>query len=425
MRLAKLRHRSAPRVVALVLAGGQGARLRPLTDTRSKPAVPFGARYRIVDFVLSNLVNSGISTIYLLVQYKSQSLIEHIRKAWTISPLFPECFVTVVPPQMQAGPSWFQGTADAVCQNLDLVLSHHSNMVLVFGADHIYRMDIGQMIDFHLEHAADVTIGAVPVPLERASDFGIVDVDADGRVTSFFEKPQRPRPLPDDASRAFASMGNYLFNTCTLLHILREGRRQKETDFGGHVLPRLLEDHRVFAYDFSANELPGIKPYEQAAYWRDVGTIDAFFAAHQDTLGGEPLLDMFNPDWPIFSSHYQGPVARIVGGEIDNCLFGAACLIQRASLRNTIVRREVVVEEGACLEDCVVMDYVRIGRGAHLRRVVVDRHNLVAEGTIIGYDADLDRKRFTVSPGGVVVVPKGRSPFHPRGSSGLRTRYAE
>jgi glucose-1-phosphate adenylyltransferase len=425
MRLAKLRHRSAPRIVALVLAGGQGARLRPLTDTRSKPAVPFGARYRIVDFVLSNLVNSGISTIYLLVQYKSQSLIEHIRKAWTISPLFPECFVTVVPPQMQEGPNWFQGTADAVCQNLNLVLSHHSDMVLIFGADHVYRMDVGQMIDFHLQRAASVTIAAVPVPLERASDFGIVDVDAGGRVNSFAEKPERPRPMPQDPTRAFASMGNYLFNTCDLLHTLREGRRQRETDFGCEVLPRLLEDHRVFAYDFSHNELPGLKSYEESAYWRDVGTIDAFFEAHQDTLGGEPVVDLFNPDWPIFSSHYQGPVARIVSGEIDNCLFGAASLIHNARLRNTIVRREVVVEEGADLEDCVIMDYVRIGRGAHLRRTVVDRHNLVADGTSIGYDADLDRERFTVSPGGVVVVPKGRSPFHPRGSSRLHTRYAE
>ncbi len=425
MPLASVRHRAAPRIVALVMAGGQGARLRPLTDTRSKPAVPFGARYRIVDFVLSNLVNSGIFTIYLLVQYKSQSLIEHIRRAWTISPLFPECFVTVVPPQMRDGPTWFQGTADAVRQNLNLVASHHPDLVLVFGADHVYRMDVTQMIDFHLAHAADVTLAALPVPLEKASEFGIIDVDDQDRVYGFDEKPEHPRPRRGDPTRAYASMGNYLFNACNLFQILREGRRHDETDFGCQVLPRLLQDHRVFAYDFSRNELPGLKVYEEPAYWRDVGTIDAFFEAQQDTLGGEPLVDLFNPDWPIYSSHYQGPVTRIVGGEIDNCLFGAASLIDRAHLRNTIVRREAVVEEGAQLEDCIIMDYVRIGRGACLRRTVVDRHNLIAEGTCIGFDITADVERFTVSPGGIVVVPRGRTSYFPRGSRGLRTRYAE
>jgi glucose-1-phosphate adenylyltransferase len=407
------------------MAGGQGARLRPLTDTRSKPAVPFGARYRIVDFVLSNLVNSGISTIYLLVQYKSQSLIEHIRKAWTISPLFPECFVTVVPPQMANGTNWFQGTADAVCQNLNLVANHHADLVLVFGADHIYRMDVGQMIDFHLDHGADVTVAAIAVPLDRARDFGIIDVDGENRIRGFCEKPVQPPPLPDDPSRAYASMGNYLFSSCRLLHTMREVRRHNETDFGYHVLPRLLQEQRMFAYDFAGGRLPGLKDYEEPAYWRDIGTIDAYYEAHRDTLGGEPRLDLFNPDWPIFSSHYQGPVARIVASEIDNCLIGAASLIQHARIRNTIVRREVVVDEGAEIEDCIIMDYVRIGRGARLRRTVVDRHNLIPEGACIGFDEKSDRERFTVTPAGIVVVPRGRSAFFPRGSPGLRTRYAE
>jgi glucose-1-phosphate adenylyltransferase len=425
MSLTKLRHRSDPRIVALVMAGGQGERLRPLTDMRSKPAVPFGARYRIVDFVLSNLVNSGISTIYLLVQYKSQSLIEHIRKAWTISPLFQDCFVTVVPPQMQAGPQWFAGTADAVCQNLGLIMSHHADLVLVFGADHVYRMDVGQMIDFHLDRRADVSLAALPVPLDQAPNFGIIDVDDQDRVRGFEEKPEHPRPLPTDPTRAYASMGNYLFDARALVRRLREAQRNRETDFGCHVLPRLLETHRLFAYDFSCNRVPGLKAYEEPAYWRDVGTIDAFFDAHQDTLGGEPRLDLFNPDWPIFSSHYQGPVTRVVGGEIENCLLGAATLIHRAHIRNSIVRREAVVEEDAHLEDCVIMDYVRIGRGAHLRRTIVDRHNLIAAGIRIGFDADADRERFRVSPGGVVVVPRGRTSFYPRGSRGLGTRYAE
>jgi glucose-1-phosphate adenylyltransferase len=407
------------------MAGGQGARLRPLTDTRSKPAVPFGSRYRIVDFVLSNLVNSGISTIYLLVQYRSQSLIEHIRKAWTISPLFPDCFVTVVPPQMHDGERWFTGTADAVCQNLNLILNHRPDLVLVFGADHVYRMDVSQMIDFHLEREADVTLAAVPIPLERAADFGMLEVDAEGRILGFVEKPQHPHPLPGDPSRALASMGSYLFNAGVLIRSLREVSRHEETDFGCHVFPRLLQSHRLFAYDFTRNQVPGLHPYEEPTYWRDVGTIDAYFDAHQDTLGGEPRFELFNPDWPIFSSHYQGPVARVVGGDIDNCLFGAATLIQRARLRNCIVRREAVVEEGAELEDCIVMDYVRIGRGARLHRAIIDRHNLVAEGACIGCDAQADRERFTVSPGGVVVVPRGPVSYYPRGSRGLGTRYAE
>lgn len=206
---------------------------------------------------------------------------------------------------------------------------------------------------------------------------------------------------------------------------MREAHQHQETDFGCHVLPRLLETDRLLAYDFTRNRVPGVNEYEEAAYWRDVGTIDTYFEAQQSTLGNEPRLDLFNPNWPVFSSHYQGAVTRVVGGEIDNCQFAAATLIQRARLRNCILRREAVVEGGADLEDCIVMDYVRIGRGARLRRAIIDRHNLIGEGTCIGFDADTDRKRFTVSPGGVVVVPRGRTDFYPRGYRGLRTRYAE
>jgi glucose-1-phosphate adenylyltransferase len=298
-------------------------------------------------------------------------------------------------------------------------------MVLVFGADHVYRMDVGQMIDFHLDCAADVTLSALAVPVTQASAFGVLDVDAQGRVRGFEEKPERPRPRIDDPASAWASMGNYLFSTGALLKTLRDVRRHREIDFGCQVLPRLLQDQCVFAYDFAGNLLPGLKPYEEPAYWRDVGTIDAFYAAHQDTLGGEPRLDLFNPDWPVFSSHYQGPAARIVSGEIDNCLFGAASVIEGARIRNTIVRREVVIEEGAELEDCIVMDYVRVGRGVRLRRAIVDRHNLIPDGACIGFDAKADRERYTVSEGGVVVVPRGLTPFHPRASRGLHTRYAE
>lgn len=415
------------RIIAFVMAGGQGSRLQPLTTGRSKPSVPFGARYRIVDFVLSNLVNSQIQTIYLLVQYKSQSLIEHVRKAWTISPLLQSQFVTVVPPQMMTGEHWFQGTADAVNQNINLIEEHRPDLVAVFGADHIYRMDIRQMVEFHKERKADVSIAALPVPLREASSFGVIAADAEGRVQAFEEKPAHPTPLPADPTQAFASMGNYIFDANVLLKALKETQEAGETDFGQHVLPRLLRTHRLYAYDFATNRVPGILPYETQVYWRDLGTIDAYFDAHQDVLGYEPVFDMFNPDWPVYSSGYQGPVARVLGGEIRNSLLGAATMIHEgAKISNSIIRRETVIEEDVVLEDCVVMDYVRIGRGARLRKVIVDRHNIIEAGDRIGFDAVKDRQRFHVSEGGVTVVPMGRVNYFARDNRGSgRGGYAE
>jgi len=370
-------------------------------------------------------VNSGIFTVYLLVQYKSQSLIEHIRKAWTISPLFPDQFVTVVPPQMRDGPNWFQGTADAVCQNINLVIGQHPEMVLVFGADHVYRMDVSQMIGLHMEREAAVTVAALPVPIEKASQFGIIEVDATGRILRFQEKPKQPSHIPGDPTRAYASMGNYLFESACLVKALRESHQLGETDFGTHVLPRMVKDHRIFAYDFATNEIGGIKAYEEPSYWRDVGTVDAYFEAHRDMLGLEPRFDAFNPRWPIYSSNYQGPVSRVIGGDIENSLLGAATLVDGARVRSSIIRRETVVEEGAELEDCVIMDYVRIGGGARLRRTIVDRHNLIDRGTSIGYDAAADAARYTVSPSGIVVVPRGHSNYHPRGGRDYGIGYAE
>jgi len=417
--------RCANNVMAMVMAGGQGARLMPLTEKRSKPAVPFGSRYRIVDFVLSNLVNSGIYTIYLLVQYKSQSLIEHIRKAWTLSPLFPDQFVTVVPPQMLQGHAWFSGTADAVRQNIDLIEHQHPELVLVLGADHVYRMDLNQMIAFHLERDADVTVAALPVPIEQSSSFGVIAADADGRIRGFAEKPARGTPMPDDPTRVFASMGNYVFRSACLVRALRDARRKGGTDFGHHVLPEMLGGSRIFAYNFAENRVPGVKPYEEQAYWRDVGTIDAYFAAHQDVLGDRPALDMFNPQWPVFSSNYQGPVARVLRGEIENSLFGAAAVVEDARVKNSIIRREAVIEEGAELEDCIIMDYTRIGRGARLKRAIIDRHNLIEHGSRIGLDPDEDRRNWVVTPSGIVVMPRGRTPFFARGARGFGIGYQE
>jgi len=396
------------RILAFVMAGGGGTRLYPLTADRSKPSVPFGARYRIVDFALSNLINSGINAIYLLVQYKSQSLIEHIRKAWVLSPILTNHFVTVVPPQqLDEGMEWFQGTADAVRQNLALLHQHNPDLVLVFGADHIYRMDIRQMVEFHRDHDAQVTVSALPVPLAQASGFGIIATDADSRIREFLEKPAEPPPMSTRPTHAYASMGNYLFNADILATVLEEAHKRGETDFGRHILPRLLATHRLFAYDFSTNTVPGTKRHEEPSYWRDVGTIEAYFDAHQDVLGLKPQFDAYNPEWPIYSSNYQGPVARIISGDIRNSILGGGSLINGARVHNTILRREVVLEPDVELDECIISDYVRIRRGARLRRVIVDQYNNIESGTRIGFDPDEDRQRFHAAPGNIVVVPMG------------------
>lgn len=394
------------KVLAIVMAGGEGSRLHPLTAERSKPSVPFGARYRIVDFVLSNLVNSGIHAIYLLVQYKSQSLIEHVRKSWVLPPMLPETFITIVPPQMRVGQKWFQGTADAVYQNINLIKQHKPDLVLVFGADHIYRMDIRQMVDFHLERNAHASVAALPVPLKEASAFGIIDADSECRIKGFLEKPKSPPPMPDRPTHAYASMGNYLFNTGILLDALEACKDIPGSDFGKHVLPKLMEGGGLYAYDFDRNRIPGLKSTEEATYWRDVGTLDAYFDAHMDVLGLEPKFDVFNAKWPIFSSNYQGPVARFNDAHVHNGMVSAGCLINGAKVTNSVLRREVVIEPGAEVDECVIMDYVVIKKGAKLRRAIVDRYNVIAENERIGYDLSQDRDRYHVTESGIVVVPE-------------------
>ncbi len=417
--------RHSERIVAFVMAGGEGKRLRPLTAERCKPAVPFGGRYRLVDFVLSNLINSEIRSIYLLVQYKPQSLIEHVRKGWTVSPLLPDQFVTVVPPQMQDSRVWFRGTADAVYQSINLLRSHRPDLVAVFGADHIYRMDVRQMVRFHRQQGAEISIAALPVPIQQTANFGILEVHDDGRICGFEEKPARGKAMPADPGSALASMGNYLFNANVLLEVLEEAHERGETDFGHGVLPRLLSTRRVHAYNFMDNDVPGIKPYEELGYWRDVGTLDAYFEAHTDVLGLEPRFDAFDPQWPIFSSHYQGPVARVLNSTIDNSLLGSAALVNNASIRNSIIRREAMIEPDVELDDCIIMDYVRVCRGARLRRVIVDRHNIIEANTNIGFDSQADRARYEVTPRSVVVIPRGSPEYFARNSRGSGLGYAE
>ncbi|WP_363324858.1 glucose-1-phosphate adenylyltransferase [Eleftheria terrae] len=393
-------------VLAFVMAGGEGSRLHPLTVERCKPSVPFNGKHRIVDFVLSNLVNSEIYSIYLLVQYKSQSLIEHVRQSWTMTRFIPQHFVTVVPPQMRNGPRWFQGTADAVYQNLHLMDTLQPDLVAVFGADHIYRMDVRQMIQCHLAGNADVTVATLPVPLEQASSFGIVETSDDGRIQAFTEKPPKARPMPGRSTHALASMGNYIFNADVLRRELQRAHETGESDFGKHLLPRMLKTHRLLAYDFDTNVIPGTQPYEEHGYWRDVGTIDAYFHAHFDTLGAEPKFRMTNSAWPIYASPDQAESAQIEQGFINHSTIGSGSIIHGAYLDHAMLRRSVRVEQDARLEHCILMERTVVSRGAKIRRAIIDQDNFIPPGETIGYDLEKDRQRFQVSEGGVVVVPR-------------------
>lgn len=403
-----------PKVLAFVLAGGKGERLFPLTSFRSKPSVPFGGRYRIVDFVLSNLVNSHIYSIYLLVQYKSQSLIEHIRQNWVLSSVVTDHFVTAVPPQMRMGPEWFQGTADAVYQNIDLIRQHNPELVIIFGADHIYRMDIRQMIDFHLEKGASVTVAARPVPIRQASSFGIVVSDGENRITGFQEKPKTPGHMPGKPDRAYASMGNYIFNRDVLLNSLVRAQRKKQHDFGSHVIPDLVKTGKVFAYDFSLNVIPGKKGHEENAYWRDVGSIPAYYEAHMDLLGYSPLFETGNRMWSVHPSIHEGAATKILKGRIEDSIIGEGTVIGDANIKKSVIRSGVSIEDGVEIDGCIIMDKVVIRKGSRLRKVIVDKSNIIDEGERIGFNQDKDRFRSHIDPSGIRVIPKGGRPTRPR-----------
>ena len=397
-------------VLAFVMAGGEGSRLHPLTANRCKPAVPFNGKHRIVDFVLSNLVNSEIYSIYLLVQYKSQSLIEHVRSSWTMARFIPQHFITVVPPQMRNGPEWFQGTADAVFQNIHLIESFQPDIVAVFGADHIYRMDVRQMVDFHVATGAHASVATLPVELSQCDQFGIVEIDKDHRIQDFKEKPKTTQPMPGSKTHALASMGNYIFNADVLLEQLRKMHESGDSDFGKHILPAMVKSHKLVAYDFATNTIPGTEPYEERSYWRDVGTIDAYYQAHFDTLGATPKFRMTNRRWPIYASPDNAESAQIENGVINHSIVGSGSIVDGAQLDHAMLRRSVLVERNARLEHCIVMERSRIGRGAHVRRCIIDQDNDIPADERIGFDLEADAKRFQVTPSGIVVVPAGYFP---------------
>jgi len=396
-----------PNVLAIVLAGGKGERLFPLTSFRSKPSVPFGGKYRIVDFVLSNLVNSKIYSIYLLVQYKSQSLIEHIRQNWGFLSVGRDHFVTVVPPQMRMGPEWFQGTADAVFQNIGLIKEHKPDFVLIFGADHIYRMDIRQMIEFHMGKNAEVTVAARPVPINEASSFGVIVTQPDQKIIGFQEKPKDPVPMPDNPSMAFVSMGNYIFNTDILIDALIRAEKKKQHDFGAHVIPELVgRGCRVYSYDFVKNEIPGLKNYEEKGYWRDVGTIRAYFDAHMDMLGEKPIFEIFNKHWTIYPSKNDTPPAKILNGEIKNSIISDGTIIYGGKIENSFIRSGVIVEKNAEIKESLIMDDVVIKKNSKLYRVIVDKKNIIYEGEEIGFSPDKDRFKCHIDSSGISIIPR-------------------
>lgn len=397
-----------PDVLAFVMAGGEGTRLHPLTADRCKPSVPFNGKHRIVDFALSNLVNSEVYSVYLLVQYKSQALIEHVRDAWAMANFIPSHFVTVVPPQMRNGKEWFQGTADAVAQNLHLIETHKPDLVVVFGADHVYRMDVRQMIDEHLARGADVSIATLPVPIAQSPSFGIVETDESLWVRDFQEKPapEDACTMPGRSSHALASMGNYVFSADVLVQELRRAVEDGESDFGKEILPRMAKTHKLLAYDFTTNVIPGLGEHEDPHYWRDVGTIEAYFDAHFDTVGARPAFRLHNPDWPIYASPDPSESAQIESGDIVRSVVGSGCVVHGARLRRTMLRRAVCVEADAVIEDAIVMDRTTVGRGARITRAIIDQDNHIPPGEVIGGNPARDRQRFHVSDTGIVVVPR-------------------
>jgi glucose-1-phosphate adenylyltransferase len=395
------------------MAGGQGTRLHPLTRDRAKPAVPFGGKYRIVDFVLSNMVNSQIYSIYLLVQFRSQSLIEHLKDGWQFGRILHDHFIVPVPAQMRMGENWYQGTADAIFQNLNLIDDFKPDLIAVFGADHIYRMDIQQMIAFHVDRKASVTVATLPVSVEEADQFGVLDVDSGLRVFGFDEKPANPRSMPGAPGKCLASMGNYLFDPQVLRTALIEDAENADShhDFGRDLIPALIERVPVYAYNFTTNRIRGDSE-ENLAYWRDVGTVDAYYEANMDLRDAKPHLNLYNPFWPLRTAYYNQPPAKFVFNEESrrgmsvHSVISEGCIISGGSIRNSILGRSVFVHSYSDIDDSVVMDYCNIGRHARIRRAIIDKNVHIPEGEVIGYDLEEDRKRFFVTDSGIVVIPK-------------------
>lgn len=400
------------RVLAFVLAGGKGTRLSPLTKERAKPAVPFGGRYRIVDFVLSNLVNSGIYSIYVLIQFKSQSLLQHLREGWEVSGLLKNNFIIPVPAQMRsAQEDWYRGTADAINQNINLIEQADPHVVAIFGADHIYRMNIRQMIEYHVEKRAGVTIAAIPVEKQLASEFGVIETTAEGNIIGFHEKRVDAPTIPENPSHVFASMGNYVFSTDVLLRELHaDGENEHSShDFGKDILPSLIGRADMYAYDFQTNVIPG-DPIGSPQYWRDVGTIDAYYEASMDLRAVSPELNLYNRQWPLRTAGYFDAPAKFVfdengrrGMAIDSIIAGSS-IVSGGLVKGSILGRGVRVHTGAVVEDSVIFDNCDIGRYAKVRRAILDKNVKIAPDAQVGYNIDEDREKYHVTDSGIVII---------------------
>lgn len=404
---------SRPKLMAMVLAGGEGKRLHPLTRDRAKPAVPFGGRYRLIDFALSNLVNAGFLRIIVLTQYKSQLLHQHIARAWPLASGVGQ-FIATVPAQMQLGPHWFSGSADAIYQNLELIRAESPEHVAVFGADHVYRMSADRMLEAHVASGAGVTVSALRVPVESASGFGIIESEVGGAITDFIEKPADPAAMFPGRNTVVASMGNYLFNFEALVEaVTLDAADETSThDIGGDVIPHFVRGGHANLFDFDDDEVPGQEEAERG-YWRDVGTIDSYFEAHMDLVAVKPRLNLYNSDWPIYTHQEPLPPAKTVhesatrSGKTLNSLLSGGVIVSGSTVRSSVLGPKARVHSGALVEDSIVMGGVEIGEGSVVRRAIIDGGVEIPPYTQIGIDASADAARFTVSDGGVTVVGAG------------------
>jgi glucose-1-phosphate adenylyltransferase len=405
------------RALAFVLAGGKGTRLYPLTKERAKPAVPFGGRYRIVDFVLSNLVNSGLYSTYVLIQFKSQSLLQHLRDGWEVTGLLKEHFIIPVPAQMRSPEeNWYRGTADAIYQNINLIEQADPHYVVIFGADHIYRMNIREMLEFHMHKRSQATVAAIPVPKDQAAEFGVLETAPDGSIVGFHEKNPGAPTMPGEPDRVYASMGNYVFSTNLLLRELYADAQNSASshDFGRDILPSLVGRAPMFAYDFQTNRIPG-DPQSQQPYWRDVGTIDAYYDASMDLRAVTPALNLYNRQWPLRGAGYPDPPAKFIfddqgrrGQAIDSVVSGGT-ILSGGMVRGSVLGRHVRLHSGALVEDSVIFDNCDIGRRARVRRAILDKNVRVPEDAEIGYDLQRDREKYFVTDSGIVVIEGTRS----------------